>query len=157
VNEIGIGDDVKIFGGGMVGLQFAAVMSNLGSLLNGVVNYNTWLPESSMYFDGTKAFFDAYTKRAIEAKVDPLGYYLAVRLCDGQMVERRSTPPSRSTRRASRNICAKTNTRPSSPDRICGGWRAQGKRDAAGAIPGREGQGHRAVPVLRQAGDPVPG
>ncbi len=36
VNEIGIGDDVKIFGGGMVGLQFAAVMSNLGSLLNGV-------------------------------------------------------------------------------------------------------------------------
>ena len=43
VNEIGIGDDVKIFGGGMVGLQFAAVMSNLGSLLNGVVNYNTWL------------------------------------------------------------------------------------------------------------------
>jgi branched-chain amino acid transport system substrate-binding protein len=77
VNEIGIGDDVKIFGGGMVGLQFAAVMSNLGSLLNGVVNYNTWLPEPSMYFDGTKAFFDTYTKRAIEAKVDPLGYYLA--------------------------------------------------------------------------------
>jgi branched-chain amino acid transport system substrate-binding protein len=49
VNEIGIGDDVKIFGGGMVGLQFAAVMSNLGSLLNGVVNYNTWLPEQSYY------------------------------------------------------------------------------------------------------------
>ena len=58
VNEIGIGDDVKIFGGGMVGLQFAAVMGNLGSLLNGVVNFNTWLPEQSMYFDGTKDFFD---------------------------------------------------------------------------------------------------
>jgi branched-chain amino acid transport system substrate-binding protein len=88
VNEIGIGDDVKIFGGGMVGLQFAAVMSNLGSLLNGVVNYNTWLPESSMYFDGTKAFFDTYTKRAVEAKVDPLGYYLApFGYAMGQMVE----------------------------------------------------------------------
>ena len=77
VNEIGIGDDVKIFGGGMVGLQFGAVMENLGSLLNGVVNFNTWLPEQSMYYDGTKEFFDKYTKRAIAAKVDPLGYYLA--------------------------------------------------------------------------------
>src|ERR1700716_971841 len=38
VNEIGIGDNVKIFGGGMVGLQFGAVMENMGSLLNGVVN-----------------------------------------------------------------------------------------------------------------------
>jgi branched-chain amino acid transport system substrate-binding protein len=88
VNEIGIGDDVKIFGGGMVGLQFASVMGNLGSLLNGVVNYNTWLPEPSMYNEGTKAFFDTYTKRAIEAKVDPLGYYLApFGYASGQMIE----------------------------------------------------------------------
>src|SRR6202051_4502301 len=69
VNEIGIGDNVKIFGGGMVGLQNAAVMGSMGSLLNGVVNYNTWLPETSMYFDGTKAYFATYTKRAVEAKV----------------------------------------------------------------------------------------
>ena len=63
VNEIGVGDNVKLFGGAMVGLQFAAVMENMGSLLNGVVNYNTWLPEPSMYFDGTKAFFETYAKR----------------------------------------------------------------------------------------------
>src|SRR5262249_22638378 len=77
VNEIGIGDNVKIFGGAMVGLQFAAVMENMGSLLNGVVNYNTWLPEPSMQFEGTKEFFDKYTKRAKEAKIDPLGFYIA--------------------------------------------------------------------------------
>src|SRR6266404_2721728 len=88
VNEIGIGDNVKIFGGGMVGLQFGAVMENLGSLLNGVVNYNSWLPEQSMYYDGTKAFFGTYTKRAAEAKVDPLGYYLApFGYASGQLVE----------------------------------------------------------------------
>src|SRR4029077_3973592 len=88
VNEIGIVDSVNIFGAGMVGLQFAAVMTNLGSLLNGVVNYNTWLPEKSMYFDGTKEFFEKYTKRAIEAKVDPLGYYLApFGYASGQLVE----------------------------------------------------------------------
>jgi branched-chain amino acid transport system substrate-binding protein len=77
VNEIGIGDNVKLFGGGMVGLQNAAVMEGMGSLLNGVVNYNTWLPEKSMYFDGTKAYFETYAKRAVEAKVDPLGFYIS--------------------------------------------------------------------------------
>jgi branched-chain amino acid transport system substrate-binding protein len=88
VNEIGIGDNVKLFGGGMVGLQFGTVMENLGSLLNGVVNYNSWLPEKSMYFEGTKEFFEKYTKRAVEAKVDPLGYYLApFGYASGQLVE----------------------------------------------------------------------
>jgi branched-chain amino acid transport system substrate-binding protein len=88
VNEIGIADSVKIFGGGMVGLQFGPVMQNLGSLLNGVVNFNTWLPEPNMYYDGTKAFFDTYTKRAVEAKVDPLGYYLApFGYAMGQLIE----------------------------------------------------------------------
>jgi len=88
VNEVGIGDNVKIFGGAMVGLQFAAVMENLGSLLNGVVNYNTWLPEPSMNFDGTKEFFEKYTKRAVQAKVDPLGFYLApYGYAMGQMIE----------------------------------------------------------------------
>ena len=88
VNEIGVGDSVKVFGGGMVGLQFGAVMENMGSLLNGVVNYNSWLPEKSMYFEGTKEFFDKYTKRAVEAKVDPLGYYLApFGYASGQLIE----------------------------------------------------------------------
>src|SRR5215470_11812086 len=88
VNEIGVGDNVKIFGGAMVGLQFATVMESMGSLLNGVVNYNTWLPEPSMYYDGTKEFFEKYAKRAVAAKVDPLGYYIApYGYAMGQMIE----------------------------------------------------------------------
>ena len=88
VNEMGIGDSVKLFGGGMVGLQFGPVMENMGSLLNGVVNFNTWLPEPAMYFDGTKSFFDTYSKRAVEAKVDPLGFYLApFGYASGQLIE----------------------------------------------------------------------
>jgi len=63
-------------------------MENMGSLLNGVVNYNTWLPEPSMYFDGTKEYFEKYTKRAIEAKIDPLGYYISpYGYAMGQMIE----------------------------------------------------------------------
>jgi branched-chain amino acid transport system substrate-binding protein len=88
VNEIGIGDSVKVFGGGMVGLQFASVMESMGSLLNGVVNYNSYLPEKSMEFPGAKEFFEKYQKRAVEAKVDPLGYYLApFGYAMGQLVE----------------------------------------------------------------------
>ena len=88
VNEIGVGDNVKILGGGMVGLQFASNLESMGSLLNGVINYNSWLPEPSMFFDGTKEFFVKYAPRATEAKVDPLGYYLApFGYAMGQMLE----------------------------------------------------------------------
>jgi len=30
-----------------------------------------------MYFDGAEAYFNTYTKRAVEAKVDPLGFYIS--------------------------------------------------------------------------------
>jgi len=41
-----------------------------------------------MYYDGTKEFFETYKKRAVEAKVDPLGYYLApFGYASGQLVE----------------------------------------------------------------------
>ena len=100
VNEIGVGDNVKIFGGGMVGLQFASNLESMGSLLNGVINYNSWLPEPSMFFDGTKEFFAKYAPRAIEAKVDPLGYYLApFGYARARCSRPRSTPPRVSTRR----------------------------------------------------------
>jgi branched-chain amino acid transport system substrate-binding protein len=41
-----------------------------------------------MYFEGAKEFFETYSKRAVEAKVDPLGYYLApYGYTSGQLVE----------------------------------------------------------------------
>ena len=77
VNEVGVGENVKIFGGGMVGLQFTSNMESMGSMLNGVINYNSWLPEPTMFHPGTKEFFAKYEPKAVAAKVDPLGYYLA--------------------------------------------------------------------------------
>src|SRR5260221_99813 len=44
VNEIGVGSQVQLFGGGMVGLQFTPIMSSLGSLLNVITNYNSYGP-----------------------------------------------------------------------------------------------------------------
>jgi branched-chain amino acid transport system substrate-binding protein len=76
VKEIGIGDSVKVFGGGMVGLQFTPVITGLGSLANGVVNFTSYAPGNTMDFPGIRDFLDRYSKRAVEEKVDPLGYYL---------------------------------------------------------------------------------
>jgi branched-chain amino acid transport system substrate-binding protein len=86
VNEIGLGSQVQVFGGGMVGLQFTPIMASLGSLLNGVINYNSYVP--GMKFDGIDEFLAKYHTRAVQAKVDPLGYYLApFNYATGQMIE----------------------------------------------------------------------
>ena len=74
VNEIGVGSQVQLFGGGMVGLQFTPIMSSLGSLLNGITNYNSYVP--GMKYPGIEDFLARYAKKAVEAKVDPLGFYL---------------------------------------------------------------------------------
>jgi branched-chain amino acid transport system substrate-binding protein len=74
VNEIGVGPTVKLFGGGMVGLQFTPVMESLGSSLNGIVNYHSYVP--GMKYPGIEDFLQRYAKKAAEAKVDPLGFYL---------------------------------------------------------------------------------
>jgi branched-chain amino acid transport system substrate-binding protein len=89
-NEIGVGEGVKLFGGGMVGLQFTPIMTSLGSLLNGVVNYNTYVP--GMKFPGIEEFLQRYGKRAVEEKVDPLGFYLPpFNYAIGQMLEQAVT------------------------------------------------------------------
>src|ERR671925_730005 len=86
VNEIGVGSQVQIFGGGMVGLQFTPIMTSLGSLLNGVLNYNSYVP--GMKYPGIEDFLGRYAKLAAEAKVDPLGFYLPpFNYAIGQMLE----------------------------------------------------------------------
>jgi len=86
VGEIGVGASVKIFGGGMVGLQYTSVMEALGAALNGIVNYNTYVP--GLAHEGVDQFLSRYSQRAIDAKVDPLGYYLPpFEYAIGQMLE----------------------------------------------------------------------
>jgi branched-chain amino acid transport system substrate-binding protein len=92
VNEIGVGDSVKLFGGGMVGLQFTSIMESLGSNLNGIVNYNTYVPEKTMDFPGVKDFLARYSQRAAQEKVDLLGFYLPpFNYAIGQMLEQAVT------------------------------------------------------------------
>jgi branched-chain amino acid transport system substrate-binding protein len=73
-NELNL--KTKLFGGGMVGLQFAAIQKNLGPMLNGIVNYDFWVPAPTLNFPGIEAFLKKYQEKAATAGVDPLGHYL---------------------------------------------------------------------------------
>ncbi len=66
----------KMFGGGMVGLQYAGIQKTLGSKMNGIVNYDFWVPASTLNFEGVDAFLAKYQAAAAGGKVDPLGHYL---------------------------------------------------------------------------------
>jgi branched-chain amino acid transport system substrate-binding protein len=73
-NEIGL--KARMFGGGMVGLQATPIKTQLGPLLNGIVNYDFWIPAPTMNFAGVHDFLKKYQAKASSEGVDLLGYYL---------------------------------------------------------------------------------
>jgi branched-chain amino acid transport system substrate-binding protein len=72
-NELGL--KPKMMGGGMVGLQATSIKDKLKSKLNGVVNYETWVPSAKLMAPAAD-FFKKYQARAQSEGVDALGYYL---------------------------------------------------------------------------------
>jgi branched-chain amino acid transport system substrate-binding protein len=68
VGEIGL--DTKMLGGGLAGLQAAAIKMQLGEAANGVTNVDLWEPVKTMQFPGIMDFIDKYQKKA------PAGYFL---------------------------------------------------------------------------------
>jgi len=65
----------KMMGGGMVGLQYTAIKSRLKTKLNGVVNYEFWVPTPKLMAPAAD-FFKKYQALASGEGIDPLGYYL---------------------------------------------------------------------------------
>jgi branched-chain amino acid transport system substrate-binding protein len=74
INEVGF--KAKVVGGAMVGIQATAIKRQLGPLLNGITNYETWVPAKTMEYPGVNEFLATYQARAGAEGVDPLGYYL---------------------------------------------------------------------------------
>jgi len=62
----------------VVGLQATTFKTQLGPLLNGIVNYETWIPAPTMQFPGSMELLKKYQARAAAEGVDPLGYYMPV-------------------------------------------------------------------------------
>jgi branched-chain amino acid transport system substrate-binding protein len=75
VNEIGY--KPKMIGGGMVGTQATAIKTQLGPLLNGIVNFDFWVPAPTMQFPGVMELIKTYQERSAKEGVDLLGYYMA--------------------------------------------------------------------------------
>jgi branched-chain amino acid transport system substrate-binding protein len=74
VHEVGL--KAQLFGGGMVGLQTTSVKTQLGSLMNGIVNYDLWLPWAKFASAEADAFLKQYQAKAAAEKIDLLGYYV---------------------------------------------------------------------------------
>ena len=74
IHEIGF--SARLVGGGMIGLQFAAIKQKLGPLLNNIVCYDLYVPEPTMQFPGIEQFLTRYRERAAAAGVDPIGIYI---------------------------------------------------------------------------------
>ncbi|HET8996241.1 MAG TPA: amino acid ABC transporter substrate-binding protein, partial [Acetobacteraceae bacterium] len=74
VHEVGL--KTQLFGGGLVGLQATAIKTQLGPLLNGIVNYDFWLPWTKLASKDSLAFLKQYQAKAPAAGVDALGYYM---------------------------------------------------------------------------------
>jgi branched-chain amino acid transport system substrate-binding protein len=71
-----VGLKTKMFGGGLVGLQYASLKQQFGAKLNGVVYFNMWAPEPTMKFPGVEEFIQRYQTKAAGEGVDQLGFYL---------------------------------------------------------------------------------
>ncbi len=65
-----------MFGGAMVGLQVAALKQQLSGVVNGVVNYELYLPEPTMQFQGTRELINRYRAVAGAQGLDQLGFYV---------------------------------------------------------------------------------
>ncbi len=72
-NEVGL--KAQLFGGGMVGMQYATFMQQLSDKLDRVVNYTLYVPSPKMNFPGIEAFLKTYQARAPAQNTDPLGFY----------------------------------------------------------------------------------
>jgi len=75
INEVGFSP--KIVGGAMIGPQNGVVKSALGPLLNGLLNYEYWLPVPSLMNPQIQSLITTYQSSAETASADPLGYYVA--------------------------------------------------------------------------------
>jgi branched-chain amino acid transport system substrate-binding protein len=75
IKEVGL--EPNIVGGAMIGPQNGAIKAQLGPLMNGLVNYEYWLPVPKMMFPGVAEMISRYQSAAQSAGADPLGYYVA--------------------------------------------------------------------------------
>ncbi len=151
VNEIGIGDSVKLFGGGMVGLQFGTVMENHGFAAQRRRQLQFMAPREEHVFRRNQGVLrEVHQARrrgeGRSARLLPGAVRLCQRPAGRGSHQRDEIARSKGTCQISAREHAQDHRR---SDRVLRRRRAQGNRGAAGAVPRCRRQEHRAVPQLQ--------
>jgi branched-chain amino acid transport system substrate-binding protein len=81
-----VGFKPKMWGGALVGLQSTALKAQLGPLLNGIVNFETWMPVKALETPEAADFLKKYEVRAKAAGADPLAYFPVMAYADLQVL-----------------------------------------------------------------------
>jgi branched-chain amino acid transport system substrate-binding protein len=71
-NEVGF--KPKLIGGAMLGLLVTGIKQQLGSMINGYISNEFYIPAPSLQFEGTRRMMDEYQRRASSLGTDPLGF-----------------------------------------------------------------------------------
>ena len=73
----------KLFGGTMVGLQYGALKTQLGSQLNNIIVHDFYVPEPTLQFPSIESFLKRYQAMAVSGGMDQLGFFRpAICLCE---------------------------------------------------------------------------
>src|SRR5207245_11612871 len=70
-----IGLKTQLFGGAMVGMQYASLITQLSEKLNRDVNYHFFVPSPKMHVPGIEVFLKKYQVDGQVVGVDALGFY----------------------------------------------------------------------------------
>jgi len=84
IHEVGF--KPKMWGGALVGLQSSALKAQLGPLLNGIVNFETWMPVKALETPESVDFLNKYKVRAKAAGADAFAYFPVMAYADLQVL-----------------------------------------------------------------------
>ena len=150
-----IGLKTQLFGGAMVGMQYASLITQLSEKLNRVVNYHFFVPSPKMNFPGIEEFLKKYQAQAKDAGVDPLGFYqppfayAAMQVLEQAIKATGSLNDDKLADYIHKNASTPSSARSGSTSSANGRTRAPDH----GAVPERARQRARAVHDRPQAGD----
>jgi branched-chain amino acid transport system substrate-binding protein len=85
-NEIGL--NPKMFGGALIGQLVTPIKVNLGSIQNGLVIHESFVPSPKLNFPGLDDLMKRYQAKAPELKTDPIGFaFVPFGYTNGQILD----------------------------------------------------------------------
>ena len=146
----------------MLGLLVTGIKQQLGSMVNGYISNEFYIPAPSLQFAGTRQMMEEYQKRASALGTDPLGYtYPPYAYAAGQVLAKAVTETKSFDDDLLADYLAQVDLRYGDrADRLRAGRRMEDATDHLHSVPGNLGQRSRPVQGLVSSGrglsEPIP-